>query len=496
MRGVFALFLALGCAALAFSQPFGAPPSELNVRMAASRGAVDKAVRALESGDTEGALEASDEARFLDASNADASYLLAVSKVRAGRPLADAEGELRLALAGGTFFRYSADDAARLLAHILVSTKRYPEALRLVARPGLAGDSDALYLRVRALRFLGDSEGFFASVDAGLDRFPSDARIPRELLAFAARTPRTEAVASRVLRVEGRLGFYRYLDPELLLLLAPFRTSAEARRDTVLEYRALGRRSPRASVLALELGILDDRPAVKEFLGFKTLAWEDLRALRAGLRSEEGRAAFADTFSRYTGELGYDSDGDGLFETQTTFRDGEIMSWILDFNQDGNPETTLAFRDSLPESGRMVLAGAEASFEYGEYPYLARTRYLASDGVREYLFSPDALVFPVVELYSGPGRESGEGFLPRRTGITVPVRIGLRRRGQQGDGPPGDSLRGHACDGNRRRHSDTEPYPDRGRQKRDSRLQERDTPVRTRGHGQRRAIRVKISFCR
>ncbi len=419
MRRAFATAVLCSCAALAFSQTSGIP--DLGVRQAASRAAVERAVRALESGDAEGAREASDEARYLDPANSDARYLLAVADIRAGRAWVEPEGELRTALAGGTFLRYTPDDAARLLAHVLVRTKRYAEALALASRPGLAGDSDALYLRARALRFLGDSEAFLQAVESGLDRFPSDARIPRELLAFAARTPRTEAVAALVRRVEARLGYYRFLDPEIILLLAPFRSSEEARRDLILEYRAPGRRSPRAAVLALDLGILDDDSAVSEFFGFPSISWEDLRDLRGFLRSGEGAESFSDAASRYSGELGTDSDGDGFFEVRSTYREGRILSWDLDFDQNGLQEISMKFRDDLPESGRMTLAGAEAVFEYGEYPYLARTLYRSASGVREYLFSPDALPFPAVELYSGPGRGTGEGFAPRRTDTPFPT---------------------------------------------------------------------------
>lgn len=419
MRRAFATAVLCSCAALAFSQTVGIP--DLGVRHAASRAAVERAVRALESGDAEGAREASDEARYLDPGNSDARYLLAVADIRAGRPLVEPEGELRTALSGGTFLRYIPDDAARLLAHVLVRTKRYAEALALASRPGLAGDSDALYLRARALRFLGDSETFLKTVDAGLDRFPSDARIPRELLAFAARTPRTEAVAARIRRVEARLGYYRFLDPEILLLLTPFRPSEEARRDLILEYRAPGRRNPRASILALDLGILDDSAAVSEFFGYPNLSWEDLRELRGYLQSGEGMVSFSDAASRYTGILGSDSDGDGFFEVRSTYRDGRIVSWDLDFDQNGVHEASLQFRDDLPESGRMTLAGAEVVFEYGEYPYLSRALYRTAAGVREYLFSPDALAFVAVELYSGPGRGAGEGFAPRRTDAPFPT---------------------------------------------------------------------------
>lgn len=419
MRRAIAPAVLLLSAALAFSQAPGLP--DLNVRESAARAAVERAARALEAGDAEGAREAADEARYLDPGNSDARYLLAAADLRAGRPTPEAEGELRTALAGGTFLRYSADDAARLLAHILVRTKRYSEALALASRPGLAGDSDALYLRVRALRFLGGPDTFLGAVDAGLDRFPSDARIPRELLAFAARTPRTEPTAARVGRVEARLGYYRFLDPEILPLLAPFRPDPEARRNLILEYRATGRRNPKATVRALDLGILDDARAVTEFFGFPSLSWEDLRDLRGFLRGEEGRAAFAAAFSGYSGVLGSDPDGDGYFETRSTFRDGAAESWILDFDQDGLPELSLTFLDEFPGAGRMSLAGAETVFEYGEYPYLNRVLYRTSAGVREYLFSPDALAFPAVELFAGPGRGSGEGFAPRRTDAPFPT---------------------------------------------------------------------------
>ncbi|MCK7479683.1 MAG: hypothetical protein M0C28_22015 [Candidatus Moduliflexus flocculans] len=192
-------------------------------------------------------------------------------------------------------------------------------------------------------------------------------------------------------------------------MLAPFRASEEARRDLVLEYRAPGREEPPGGGARPGVGNPRRPGGGPEFFGFEVLSWEDLRELRGLLRSDEGRGAFSDAFSRYSGVLGYDTDGDGLFETRTEFQGGQIASWTLDFDQNGIPELALKFRDSLPASGRMALVGAETVFEYGEYPFLARALYRTPKGVREYLFSPDALAFPAVELYSGPGRGPGKG---------------------------------------------------------------------------------------
>ncbi|HSV56982.1 MAG TPA: hypothetical protein VLH39_07760, partial [Magnetospirillaceae bacterium] len=415
-----ALALAVLSAIAAIAQAGGFSSADPDARRSASQAALEQAARAADAGDYEGSLVAAEAARNLDPENADARYLIAVSSLRTGLPVGGPEGELRIALHTGRFRRYTSDDAARLLASILLQTRRYQEALRLASRPSLVMDSDAHNLRIRALRFLGDTEGFLDAVDDGLNRFPSDARIARELLEFAARTPRTQAIAARVLRVEGRLGFYRYLDPGILILLAPFRASVETRRDTVLEYLAPGRRSPRAVVLALELGILADEAAVTDFFSFSRLSWEELSAFRAAIGTQAGRDAFSAAFSRFTGELGHDSEGDGHFEVRTSYRDGEVGSWSLDFDQDGSPELALVFRDGLPGSGRMELHGAEAIFEYAEYPYLSRVRYHTETFVREYLFAPDVLPFPAVEIYAGPGRAAGEGFLPRRSGAPFP----------------------------------------------------------------------------
>ncbi|MCK7479682.1 MAG: hypothetical protein M0C28_22010 [Candidatus Moduliflexus flocculans] len=159
---------------------------ELNVRQAALRAAVERAVRALESGDAEGSpgsLRRSPLPR-----SRQRGCPVSPWRWRTSSPACRwrTRRELRIALSGGAFLRYSPDDAARLLAHVLVRTKRYEEALGLASRPGLTADSDALYLRTRALRFLGDAEGFLAAVDSRTGPFPSDARIPRELLGFAS----------------------------------------------------------------------------------------------------------------------------------------------------------------------------------------------------------------------------------------------------------------------------------------------------------------------
>lgn len=415
MRRAFVVAGLLTCAFFAFAQDPVTLPAGTDVRATAARAALRRAVHALEAGDAEGALEASDEARSLDGTDADVRYVRALSALRAGRPLPEAEAELRVALAGGAFLSYSADDAARLLAHVLLQTKRYSEALPLLNRPSLDADSDTLYLRARALRFLGDAEGFLAAVDDGLDRFPSDARIVRELLAFASQVPRTEAVASRVRRVEGRLGYYRYLDPELLLLLVPFRSAQVERRDLLLEYRALGKKNPSSVPLAVELGILDDAAAAAEFFSFPTLSWTDYRRLRDLARDDAGRLAFASAFSLYAGTIGHDSNGDGIPETRTAYSRGDIEEWTLDFDQDGLNEAAFRFRENLPESGTMVLEGGRVYLEYGTYPYLSRVLYSASSSVREYLFAPDVLAFPVVELSVETVGRDGKGYSVQRT---------------------------------------------------------------------------------
>ena len=420
MKRAFVAILLLTYAVSSFSQSSISEPLGSSARRDAARLAVEKAVRALEIGDAEGALDAAGEARALDGANADACYVGALAALRMKRPLGEPEGDLREALASGTFYRYSSDDAARLLAHILVRTKRYSEALTLIDRPSLAADSDALYLRIRALRFLGNEEEFLASADSGLERFPSDVRIVREVLGYAARAPRTEALSARIRLVEGRLGYYRYLDPELLLLLVPFRFSIPERRDTLLEYRALGRKNPQASVAALELGILDDAAASFEFFSFPEISWQDLRELRGLLRDDAGRSAFSEAFGRYTGTVGYDGDGDGIYDTVTSYSQGEIRAWSLDFDQDGVPELSLKFRENVPDSGKMFLKGAEVAFEYGEYPYFSRVLFILPGTVREYIFSPDSLGFPVVALSLEGERKDGKEYSPQRTSVPMP----------------------------------------------------------------------------
>jgi hypothetical protein len=421
MQRAFVVVTLLTCAVFVFSQTPAALSTELDIHAAASRAAVDRAVRALEVGDSEGALAAVDEGRALDPSNADAHYIYALSVLRAGRPLPEAETELRLSLTGCRFLQYSQNDASRLLAHILIRTKRSPEALTLIARPALDADSDTLYLRAQALRAMGNTDAFLSTLDSSLDRFPSDARIVRELLSYAARVPRTEAIASRIRRVEGRLGYYRYLDPELIRMLVPFRASEADRRDLLLEYRAMGKRNPAAVPAALELGILDDAAASTEFFSFPALSWADLRELRSLLRDDAGRSAFANAFAGYSGKIGYDSDGDGFYETLTTYNKGEIEEWALDFDQDGVPEADFRFRENLPDSGKMQLSGAEAYIEYGTYPYLSKIRFSTAAGMREYLFSPDALAFPVVALSVEANGKAGNEYAPQRTTQGVPT---------------------------------------------------------------------------
>jgi hypothetical protein len=182
-------------------------------------------------------------------------------------------------------------------------------------------------------------------------------------------------------------------DKELAYLAVPFiRDTGEARR-LVEAYRAGGGANPAAIPAALNLGLIDDDRGVTELFQETLLDKDLLETVWGLLRSADGRSHFSTLLSQFSGAITEDIDRDGRSESQTLYKDGALLVYSYDADQDGLPELVVFFstglpiraylgasaEPGLPESGGPVFASPansrertppQISLEWEQYPAL------------------------------------------------------------------------------------------------------------------------------
>jgi hypothetical protein len=310
----------------------------------------------MERNEWSGALEALERAADFASVSSDISMLLALARRHEDRPCGAVLEALERALETGRWKRYSPGDARLLEAEILVRLRRYSGALRALALVP-PGEEEAR-IRLLALKGLGDTHAFLAVMEESLDRYPGDARIARILLEYAPGLhpgEREERLMSLVLR---RLPLLLESDGELACAAAPFiRNPAEAGR-MVAAYRAAGgsRRGGRSLPAALNLGLVDDGEAAAEFFADAgTLDKALILDVFNLLRSEEGKDLFNRNLLAFSGVIVEDGDADGFYESRASYRDGELLGYRYDADQDGLPELVMIFSGQLPDRAEQLV---------------------------------------------------------------------------------------------------------------------------------------------
>ncbi|MCX7025659.1 MAG: hypothetical protein NT080_13745 [Spirochaetes bacterium] len=346
-----------------------------------------------------------------DASSSDVQLLAARIVLRLRRPIREAETHLLAALASDRFTRENPLEARKTLAVLLCRMKRYDDAIRLLE--GHRDDTDVLYTETVCLRFLGLRERYLADVSDAMHLFPSDVRFPALFLSSLSRDPEgsSPSAAEREIldRLLKRLPFLKRLDADLPLAAAAFMADPETRRSTVLEYRAGGRKSPVSTRLALENGILAEYDALAELLSFGQLSWDDIQSFKEALSSDDAAKAFGEAFLLYDGAISGDLNGDGICETETRYLSASIVSWRLDFDQDGIAEVAAAFSENLPSSVRISgnlgrpdvradAAGKDLLVEYDPYPFVSRIVSVDHEKIRAFAFEADAYSLDLFSL--------------------------------------------------------------------------------------------------
>jgi tetratricopeptide (TPR) repeat protein len=397
-----------------------------------------------------------------DSSYADLLYLSALVNLQTKDDARAALSSLDAALASGSFDRVARHEAVMLDASLLVREKRYDEALSLLAQPEVGtsafGGLDPEYRRLRALALygLGKEPLALTELKVAAERFPADPRFPLLFFSRCGRLPLSAAEQGLSELFISRLDVLTEEAPSLAVLASPFMLDARSREDAVLAYRAKGLASEKATLCALEYGIISDEAAVSEFFSAsypKTLAgFQDLASL---LGTASGRKAFSKALSGFTGSLLIDRDRDDIPEERAVYASGNLVSWSRDGDQDGHADCSLSFREGLPVSGSLEREGLSLDLSYGNYPYLEHVGFLPRasmplvgqtakngrpTGPEVYRFGPESLRYAPLALLPFPSAQDKALFLPFATDEAPPTALASGAAALELDRSDGDFL--------------------------------------------------------
>ncbi len=421
------------------------------------------------------AIEAAEAGRWKDAETvlsgaadyaddaSDLSYLLALARLKLGRPVGSALESVRRGLLVSRWDLYSAEQARLLEAECLIRLRAFGEALRSLESAGYSADSD--YLTLLALLGQSDIHAYRSLMGSALVDHPRDTRFPSLFFKNAAKgQPSIEDLRLVDSALKG-LYFLAETDPSLVLAAQAFIRDTEERKRLVASYRGTPVPSALSIPIAMELGLLGEAEGIEELFSGSSLSLSLIRSTFSKIRTEGSRALFGRHANAFSGSILEDEDDDGWVESSAVYKFGKLESYLYDANQDGISELELDFSQDLPVKGRLLFTDPDyigfdppevgenpagpgslpsrpvevggpdrLSLRWERYPYLER----AESGSTVYFFGPAAFPYsPVllVPLYSGvpaltPRFPVPDFVSPRLTGRSlVSFAVALERRG-------------------------------------------------------------------
>jgi tetratricopeptide (TPR) repeat protein len=344
--------------------------------------------------------------------SSDLSYLFAVVKKELGMPRRDVLTAARLALETDRWSFYSRQDARYLEAELLISMRRYAEALDALS---ILGENErAAELRLTAMRRLPNNAAFYAAMEDAFKRYPYQPAFPRILfnreLKNAAPDDRQRALIDTALK---RLPALLKLDAGLIRFAAPFISDVDEARRLLSAWRVTalsdsgqsGKSAARAALLeslpvSLDIGLLDEETAINELFDHGGLSSGHLEsaALDRGilfsvwglLRSDSARDLMRDNLLSFSGVITGDENGDGVADSRAGYVSGVPVSYSRDADQDGVNELSIMFDGGWPLSAEFAYVdGAESgvdrvSLVWDVYPALREAVF----GGARYFFRP------------------------------------------------------------------------------------------------------------
>ncbi|MDR2343322.1 MAG: hypothetical protein LBD86_02175 [Spirochaetaceae bacterium] len=353
--------------------------------------------------------------------SSDLSYLLALVKKELFAPVHEVLTAARLALATDRWTLYSRRDGLYVEAEALIHMRRYNEALNALS--GLDGDERAAELRILAMQHLPGAANFAAALAAALERYPYNPVFPRLLFQRAAvKTVPDGGERALVDTALKRLPVLLNIDGDLVPYAAPFMADRDEARRLLATWRETGGAGRTARVAALpvclETGLIGEEEAIAELFpdpdpeavsdgALPALDRGMLLAVWGLLRTDEARGAFRGRLLSFSGDITADDNRDGVPNSRAGYRNGSVVSYTLDEDQDGLDEILVVFQDGWPVSGELSYVDDmetgrinKVLIVWEKYPALRE----AARGKTRYFFRPMELNYPAVrfETLGGP----------------------------------------------------------------------------------------------
>jgi tetratricopeptide (TPR) repeat protein len=322
-------------------------------------------------------------------------------------------GDLRKALAGGSWTVTHPAVVGQDLADVLLRTGQLAEARALLTRLALHDPSNVrtALLLARLYDRAGDRAALRSALADDVLKFPLEddfAILLSRLLEREGSRPEARRAIATQLKVHAD-------SLPLLLRAAELAPGAEARVSAVDAYTARGGKDPLASVLALEAPARNAQKYLTQFIDNGGLNREDLVERVSG--AVRGRRSLASSFqsalSHYSGNRDLEPQGDGHYQERWTFQDGQLVSWVRDPHEDGRPELAAQFAKGLPVSLTIRTAGDTLlTLSYSTYPSVDSASAPASPEslARTYMLVPYSVKFPFLAAGSLP---AVAGLAPR-----------------------------------------------------------------------------------
>lgn len=283
---------------------------------------------------------------------------------------------LEAALAGKELSPTEREEASLELAALYCRIKRPGDALRVLASlgPALQTNAELLYIRTRANLALGQIDAARRDAALAASRYPRDARVP--LAWLAAPSTRSESNSAYIEALLKNIHVLKETDRLILVYLAPFAGSLPESRYMIREYLAMGGTRPLALWMALSYGLISETEAAERFFSSGEMLFQhDLRALASLIYTDEGIEAFTGIFNSFTGAIYEDLNMDGIPEAVAYYREGELISWELDYNQDQRPEIFVSFSESAPLSVYAWHSGSNLAVSYKPWPFVSSVNF-------------------------------------------------------------------------------------------------------------------------
>jgi tetratricopeptide (TPR) repeat protein len=358
-------------------------------------------------GQYEDSLQLLDMALQFNAGSSDTLFLKSLILGQQKGNRLEARETARRALDFNTWKNFTADNGRLFLARLLRDTHRFEEALLLLETVENLKNADPDYFIIKTLcyRGIGDLPRAIKTVRSGMDMFPLDYRFPEQYFRIKNRIDPGDFS----LLENRKAGDTSYLSA--LLVFAELSKVPEEKLSLAKEYFELRGSDPRASALIIENETEGKEKEIARFISLGGLS--QIRTVRRIIDTLEGTGKndFEKILRTYSGNSIIDDDFDGLSEEVFIIRDGNVIEWRVDHNQDGRDEIIFGFSDKDVRTLSLFDGMASVTIDFSRYPMVEKISHLHGDVNREYHISPGRFNLSIFK--KGPQSNTFPEFLKK-----------------------------------------------------------------------------------